>query len=241
MSRKRGPIALRAYEKLARRYAALVDEKAENAFYEMPAMLSLLPHVGGKRVLDAGCGPGRYAEWLADRGAEVVGLDVSPAMIRLARRRVGKRAEFRVADLGRPLDFLKSGSFDLVIAPLVMDHIEDWRPLFGEFNRVLKGFGLLVFSCGHPFADHDDHPDTDYFAIEYVVDKWRGFGVPVAMPSYRRPLAPILEALAETGFAIENLLEPCPGEEVRRRDPEAYEKRRRLPSLIVLRARKTTG
>lgn len=55
------PIALDAYEALAERYAALVDSKAENAYCERPATLSLLPDIEGKRVLDAGCGPGSYS------------------------------------------------------------------------------------------------------------------------------------------------------------------------------------
>lgn len=241
MPRKRKPIALSAYEKLAVRYAALVDEKPENAYYEMPATISMLPHVAGKRVLDAGCGTGRYAEWLIERGAAVVGVDVSPAMIRQAKKRVGKRAEFHVADLDGPLGFLESDSFDLVIAPLVLDYIEDWVPLFGEFGRVLKGFGLLVFSCGHPLADYDDHPGADYFATEYIEDEWRGFGAPVVMPCYRRPLSSILKTLIETGFTIEKFLEPRPGEEVKKRDPEGYERRRRLPGFMAVRARKATG
>lgn len=62
------PIALEAYETLADAYAEAIDTKPHNAYYERPATLSLLPEVAGKRVLDAGCGPGAYAEWLLDRG-----------------------------------------------------------------------------------------------------------------------------------------------------------------------------
>ena len=241
MPRKRKPIALDAYEKLAERYAALVDDKAENAHYEMPATLSVLPHVGGMRVLDAGCGTGRYTEWLLDHGAEVMGVDASPRMIRQARKRVAKRAEFHIADLGKPIDFLENRSFDLVLAPLVLDYIEDWVPLFKGFNRVLKGFGLLVFSCGHPFADYDRHPGADYFTTEYVEDLWKGFGIPVVVPCYRRPIGLVLASLIETGFTLERFLEPRAGDEVRKRDPEAYERRHRLPGFIAVRARKTTG
>ena len=241
MPRKRKPVALEAYEKLAGPYAALVDEKVENAYYEMPATLSLLPHVAGMHVLDAGCGTGRYTEWLLDHGAEVVGVDVSPRMIRHARKRVGKRAEFHVADLGKPLDFLGGLRFDLVLAALILDYIEDWEPLFAEFNRVLKGFGLLVFSCGHPFSDYTQHPGADYFATEYVEHTWRGFGVPVVVPSYRRPIGSILSGLVGAGFALEKLVEPRAGEEVRKRDPDAYEKRYRLPGFMAIRARKRTG
>lgn len=61
-------IALEGYERLADAYAARIDTKAHNAYYERPATLSLLPAVEGKRVLDAGCGPGVYAEWLVNWG-----------------------------------------------------------------------------------------------------------------------------------------------------------------------------
>jgi 2-polyprenyl-3-methyl-5-hydroxy-6-metoxy-1,4-benzoquinol methylase len=62
------PIALDAYETLAEAYASVIDTKPHNAYYERPATLSLLPEVRGKRVLDAACGPGVYAEWLLSRG-----------------------------------------------------------------------------------------------------------------------------------------------------------------------------
>ena len=97
------PIALEAYETLAESYASVIDTKPHNALYERPAMLSLMPEVSGLRVLDAGCGPGAYAEWLVEHGAEVFAIDASPKMVELARRRLGEKAEVREADLGAPL------------------------------------------------------------------------------------------------------------------------------------------
>jgi len=79
------PVAREAYEKLADSYAARAPTKPHNAYYERPATLSLLGEVAGKRVLDAGCGPGIYAEELVARGAEVVGFDASGRMVELAR------------------------------------------------------------------------------------------------------------------------------------------------------------
>ena len=115
------PIALEAYETLAEQYAALVDSKAENAYCERPATLSLLPDVRGKRVLDAGCGPGSYSEWLVIHGAIVVSLDISPKMVELARQRLGTRAEIHQADLSKPLSFLRDGQFEVILCPLVLD------------------------------------------------------------------------------------------------------------------------
>jgi SAM-dependent methyltransferase len=233
------PIALGAYNRLADAYAQRIDTKAHNAFYERPATLSLLPPVQGKRVLDAGCGPGVYAEWLLSHGAEVVGIDVSPRMVELAERRLGGKASFLRADLGRPLDFLPPASFDLLLSALALDYVRDWDALFREFFRVLREGGHVVFSAGHPadeFFDH--HPRGNYFEVERVDYAWRGFGPAVQMPYFRRPLGAMLDPLLAAGFVLERLLEPRPVPLFKEYDPSDYEKLMRQPGFICLRARK---
>src|SRR5207249_10557943 len=107
----------REYGRFTRRSAELFQQHASvspyNSLYDRPAMLGLLGDVAGKRVLDAGCGPGLYAEELLRRGATIVGLDQSPDMIDLARRRLGDLALLHVHDLNDPLDWLEAESFDL--------------------------------------------------------------------------------------------------------------------------------
>jgi SAM-dependent methyltransferase len=233
------PLALEAFSRLADAYAARVDTKAHNAYYDRPAVLSLLPAVGGKRVLDAGCGPGVYAEWLADRGASVLGLDVCPRMVELARSRLVGRASFAEADLGRPLDFLPPASFDLVVSALAMDYVRDWRAAFGEFFRLLRGGGHLVFSAAHPADDfYEHHPGGNYFEVERVDFEWRGFGTPVRVPSYRRPLQAMVGPLLGAGFVLEELLEPRPVPKFKERDAADYEKLMRRPGFICFRGRK---
>jgi len=235
------PIALDAYERLAEAYAARVETKAHNAFYDRPAVISLLPPVAGKRVLDAGCGPGVYAEWLANQGAEVVSLDVSPAMVQLANRRLQGRVRILRADLGQPLDFLETASFDLVVSALALDYVKDWAAVFAEFFRLLREPGFLVFSVMHPadeFFDH--HPHGNYFEIEPVEVEfnWEAFGLRVRVPYYRRPLGAMLDPLLAAGFMLERLLEPRPTPEFKEHDPADYEKLMRQPGFICFRARK---
>jgi hypothetical protein len=62
------PIAMDAFSCLADAYAARIGGKPHNAFYDRPAVLSLLPPVAGQRVLDPGCGPGVSAERRLVRG-----------------------------------------------------------------------------------------------------------------------------------------------------------------------------
>jgi SAM-dependent methyltransferase len=236
------PIALDVYERLAEAYAARVETKAHNAYYERPATLSLLPPVEAKCVLDAGCGPGVYSEWLADRGAKVVALDVSPTMIRLAQERLGGRVQLVQADLGHDLDFLADRSFDLVLSALALDYIRDWGPVFQEFFRVLRPDGHLVFSSAHPFDEfYDHHQTSNYFQIERVEYEWNGFGFPIRVPSYRRPLGAMIAPLLEAGFLLERVLEPLPQESFQEKDPRDYAKLMRQPGFICFRARKPSA
>lgn len=238
--RKDKPIALEAYEALAERYAALVDTKAENAYVERPATLSLLPDLEGKRVFDAGCGPGVYAELLIERGAQVVGVDASPKMIELAKQRVGDRADFRVWDLRDRLDFQEDASFDVVLASLVVDYIEDWETLFREFARILQDGGAFVFSVHHPFAEYAHAQSENYYATEVTEYVWKGFGEPhVTVPSYRRPMGAIVSPLAHNGFVVERIIEPRPTQECKKSDPDVYERLSKRPGFMCIRARKS--
>ena len=237
MAPKKRFIAYDAYRKLADAYAEKVNTKPHNAYLEMPAVLSLLPDVRGKRVLDAGCGTGRYTEWLLEHGAEVVGFDASPQMLEHAKERTGGRAELRLHDLNEPLDFVEDDSVDLVLATLVLDYVEDWTPAIREFRRVLRDDGAMVFSVSHPTIDFiKDFGMRDYWSVEMTEIWWTGFGERILMPGYRRPIQAITEPLHETGFLIERLVEARPTPEYKEADPEGYEDVAWRPSFICIRA-----
>ncbi len=239
------------YEQFAERYAAAVETKAHNAYYERPATLSLLPSVQGLKVLDAGCGPGIYTEWLLKQGAQVVACDVTPQMIEITQRRIQQSVSEAMArltihrtDLTHPLTFASNAMFDIVLCPLVLDYIADWQPVFQEFFRVLRFGGTLVFSCGHPTGDflytqQKQLTPGNYFEVEQFVMTWRGFGEPhPVITSHRRPLGAILNPLAKAGFVLDEILEPKPIAQFQSADPEDYDKLMREPGFICIRARK---
>lgn len=235
-NRQRKPIAQDAYDQLADAYAERIETKPHNAYYERPATLSLLPDLKGKCVLDAGCGPGVYAEILVGMGAEVVAMDANPKMVAFARDRLGGKALVIEASLEDPLVFFDDEIFDLVLAPLVMDYVHNWRAAFGEFYRVLKPGGTLVFSVEHPMMKYFDHQaKSNYFDIERVSYTWRGFGTPVEVPSYRRSLADIFNPLIDAGFSLDTVLEPLPNEEFKEKAPKDYEELTRQPGFMCIR------
>ena len=236
---KKQPIAQDAYNELAEAYAASVDTKPHNAYYERPATLSLLPDVNGKHVLDAGCGPGVYSEWLVAHGGIVVAIDANEKMVGLARQRLGEKVQVLQANLEVPLDFLVDASFDIIVCPLVMDYIKEWEPTFKEFHRILRAHGCLVFSMEHPYMKYATHHlMSNYFKVERVEYVWRGFGKPVNVPSYRRPLSEVVNPLLKAGFILDQILEPLPIEEFYEKDPEDYDELMRSPGFMCVKATK---
>ncbi|MCI2416707.1 class I SAM-dependent methyltransferase [Saccharopolyspora sp. K220] len=100
-------------------------------------------------ALDAACGTGRYAQWLAERGHRVVAVDSSPDMLARARVRV-PQGEFLLGDLHR-LPVADSG-VDLVVCGLALTHLPALNPVVAEFARVLRPGGHLVIADVHPEA-----------------------------------------------------------------------------------------
>ena len=230
---------IRGFDQISEAFAAHVDTQPYNAYYDRPATLSLLPPVAGARVLDAGCGPGVYAEWLAEHGASVVGIDASTRMVALARQRLGGKAEVRRASLDQPLSSFETATFDGVLSALVLDYVRDWDQVFHEFRRLLRPAGWLVFSVEHPSHQFYAQPNGgDYFATEGVERRWRwpGHKSRVRLPQYRRPLAAMLQPLLAAGFVLRAVLEPRPVPEFKLLEPDEYAKLMRQPGFICFRA-----
>ncbi len=81
------------------------------------AMLARLPDdLTGARVLDAGCGAGPMSVALAERGAEVVGVDISPALLEVARKRTPEALASRITFTAGDMLDEAHGSFDFVMA-----------------------------------------------------------------------------------------------------------------------------
>ena len=225
-----------AYEQLADGYNDQIDHKPHNAYYDRPNTLKLMGDVAGKKVLDAACGPGKYAEILIGRGAAVVGFDISPKMVQHARNRNGNRGEFFVHDLHKPLDKLESNDFDLVLCALAMHYVEDWNPIIREFYRVLKPGGRIVLSIEHPFFEYNYFKSDKYFETEPVRCTWNGFGAPIEINSFRRSLQSCFMPILNNGFVIDKLIEPKPVDEFEEHDKKHFKELNEFPAFMCIRA-----
>jgi SAM-dependent methyltransferase len=233
-----GERAASQYDAMGSAYRAANDEGSFNAYYERPATIALLGDVTALRVLEAGCGPGALTGWLADHGAAVTAVDVSPEMVRLATERVGRRARILIADLAEPLSFAADASADLVVASLVLHYLADWAAPLREFHRILAPNGAVVFSTHHPAMDWQLHSRADYFAVKQVTETWTKDGQPFDVTFWRRPLTAMTAAIAEAGFVIDRLVEPAAVPELRHRDPDDYQRLLTSPVFLFFRLAK---
>ena len=136
-----------AYTKWAENY----PPQAHNALMEVEqdALLSLLPDVCGKQVLDLGCGSGRYTRVLRESGAAFAfGVDLSHAM--LLAGHVVHAGQVAQADwLAIPFP---ANTFDVIISGLTISHVLDLNAALAEAARVLKVDGALLYSSFHPLG-----------------------------------------------------------------------------------------
>ena len=219
------------YDGFAEHYAAHATDSPYNAYYDRPAVLELCGDVTGKRVLDAGCGPGLYAGELVARGARVEGVDQSSDMVEVATRRLGDRAQFRVHDLTDPLAWLADDAVDLVVCALTLHYLTDRVAALCEFRRVLAPAGRIVLSTSHPTADWQ-WGGGGYFDSEWLSETW-AMGLQVRW--WRQPLQATVEEFTAAGLAIERLVEPRPVPEMAERHPDTYDTLRRQPGFIAFR------
>ena len=100
------------------------------------------------RILDAWCWTWKYAIEFHKKWAHVIGCDLSPKMIEKAKKK-DESILYDVVDLSKKLPY-GDNAFDKINCSQVLKHIRDLKDTFGEFYRVLKKWGVLVFSVSHP-------------------------------------------------------------------------------------------
>jgi SAM-dependent methyltransferase len=217
------------YDEIGRRYS---ENKAVavSDYTELPTMLALAGRVRRKEVLDVGCGPGRHAHALIERGAHVTGIDVSDEMVAAARERCGGRGRFLRADFER-VKFPRA-SFDLINASLCLMYSPDLRPAFRNFRAWLKSRGRLIFSVYHPVRFFQKVPDLDFSRRRKVWIHLQGCDVTVW--NYYHPLGDYFSALLSNGFELLSFVEPVLSRRVKGFAPDNY----RIPRSIIFEARK---
>lgn len=184
----------------------------------------LLP-APGRRTLDLGCGEGRVARDLAALGHQVVPVDRSPSMVRAAAE--AATPDVVLADSARlPL---RSQAFDLVIAFMSLQDMDDMPGAVAEAARVLEPGGRMCLAVVHPlnaigqFESKD--PDArfilagDYFERRRYTDTAERDGLTLTFHQHHWTLADYFGALEQAGLLTERVREATSPEGNWRRMP----------------------
>ncbi|AEV35098.1 ubiquinone/menaquinone biosynthesis methyltransferase [Pseudovibrio sp. FO-BEG1] len=222
----------RLYSDFAEQYDEAIQENIYNALLERPTLLGMLPPLQGLKVLDLGCGPGVYAQFLYDHGADVTCIDESEQMLKLVKEKLDDNVKCYTSDLSDGLPDKLEGTFDIVICPLMIHYIEDLGKLFSDIGKVLKPGGYFVFSTHHPLIDAQCSPSGSYLRQEHVTEEWNTIGVPVKVSFYRRPLSMLFGWLSSAGMCVVDLREGMPAAEMKEKSPVHYEKLLKNPNFI---------
>jgi SAM-dependent methyltransferase len=230
-----------AWDAQAERWAVWARAPGHDSYWRFhrERFLDLLPNTVDGRVLDVGCGEGRLTRELRSNGWRIAGIDASPRMIELASE-ADPDGDYRIADAGElPFD---DGTFELVIAFMSLQDVDDPERAIAEAARVLRPEGLLCAALTHPlnsagrFTSLD--PDSSFVIEGSYLDSWRREddiardGLEIRFHYEHRPLDRYARALEDAGFLIERIREVTGGSEVfgNRWD--------RIPLFLHVRARK---
>ena len=229
------------YDKIANQYHRKIPANFYNAELEFPSMLRILKglDLSGKKVLDLGCGSGRYTKILLNKGARVWASDPSERMLEIARME-NKKAIFKKGTASR-IPF-KSNFFDVIVAGLCLDHVKDSDKAFKEANRVLRKDGIFIFSRNNPIIETADNVKGKYHVFERYFKEGKrkkhfpSFGVNV--PYYHITMQTLIRSIIRSGFAIEDYIDVKPNSRSRLKFPKEYESTINKPYFCIFKLRK---
>ena len=180
---------------------------------ELTIINARLGDVDGRRVLDAGMGTGRVARALADRGARVVGVDLTPEMLSRCRSRAPE-ASAVIARVGAPLPFADE-SFDDAVCIRVLKYFGEWGAAFEQFRRVLRPGARLVVEVANARSSarwgYPGRPITfSTVAESQRLLRYAGF-VPIALDPGTRVPYPFYQRAGERTTAVLDAVEGAAG------------------------------
>jgi SAM-dependent methyltransferase len=192
-------------------------------------LFDLIGPLDGLAVLDLACGHGRMSRELARRGARVVGLDISSALLDKARATEENdplAIDYRHGDAASPTT-LEGEIFDAVVCSMALADVDDLEGAISTIARALNKGGCFVFSLLHPCFPGGEHVSGSWPATKRYYDEewWSADGEASTLRrqvgANHRMLSTYVNALIRHGLTLQELREPRPPQGWERTNPEA--------------------
>ena len=229
---------------------AATDDELERPLEILDPLGWLGNDVKDRRILCLGAGGGRHGPMLANAGARVTVVDISPEMLRLDQELAELRG-LQVETVETSIDdlsMLADAEYEAVMQPVSTCYVPDIRLAYRELARVMKPDGTYISRHKQPTSlQMDLTPSTNGFVIEdpYYLDgplspaRRQGPHREQGTMEFLHRWGDLLGGLCESGFVIEEVTEPKFGDASAK--PGSFEYRSHfVPPYIQLRARRTS-
>ena len=207
-------------------------------------MLDAAGDVSGLKMIDLGCGEGRFTRMLAKSGARVTGVDLCRPLIEYAEsHRIGDET-YLIADM-EDLDGVPDNEFDLAISYVSLVDVLDMQRAISAAFRVMRRGARFVVCNVHPMrmasigwirqGDVKLHYPVDNYFDESARELRFRDGKPLT--NFHRTLETHAMAFLDAGFEIEAIREPKPTQEQAEEHPNIGDVLR-VPNFIIFVLRK---
>ena len=168
-------------EEIEKRIFKIFDEKAENndivgqdlddSHFELMEVFKFLGGPSDKKILDAGCGKGRFCRKIKDAGFKnVVGAEPAERILNIAREKNKDIIFYQASCTNLPF---KDSEFDYVICIEVLEHIPDTKKALAEMARILKPGGEILIIDKNIFSLHQTRFVPTFLWKKYMEFKGR--------------------------------------------------------------------
>ncbi|MCR4318488.1 MAG: methyltransferase domain-containing protein [Planctomycetes bacterium] len=213
-----------SWENIAHWYDSIVGESGSDYHRTIlvPKTVELLAPVKGMKVLDVGCGQGVLTRALQAAGCDATGIDLSPSMIALAKKRSSPKIKFVIGD-GKRLNDFDDASFDAAVYLMAIAGMDPLADVISSAARVLRPGGSAIAIVTHPcfriprqshwgFEEERkiQYRRIDMYMTEAAIPIFsyrKGFKEGEHTTTYHRPLSAYVSAFAERGFSVAALEE----------------------------------
>lgn len=216
------------YDEAARFYADFVKNALDSPTSVLRVIteevVTALGEIEGLHICDVACGEGHLSRYLAQRGAQVTGVDISGGLLEQARIQTSETLPVSyLQDDVQSLTELGAQTFDAAVINMALMDVAEHQGAFGSCHRILKPGGRFVFSVLHPCFESPfdaEYPPTELSETgEFVACRVRryleegfwssgGEGVRGRVGAYHRTLSTYLNDLLASGFQLQAIVEP---------------------------------
>lgn len=186
-----------------------------NGLLDKP-MIEECGDVRNLKILDCGCGEGRFCRIMSEAGAQfVLGVDMCEPMIEAAKEIINPKIEFKVADV-QNLGFLKDETFDIAVSYLNQCDISDYEKNNKDVYRILKWGGRFIVANLHPMRSAVGrwHVNSEKEKAHVILDnyfdeserRWKMMGI--EFTNFHRTLSSYVNSFIRSGFFVAKIIEP---------------------------------